>query len=151
MLDHVRTARATLTDTTDGFAAGIRSDVVTAPDPQWPVPAQRVGRLVLVDELIGKAGLRAVTRIVAEHRDRFCRFGSDYVEAVLATQGREPLAVDSAEVDDDPVWGMTEILTGMCARPSKPTRARAQKPQQHHRPQLRKPRGNCRVIDEAGD
>jgi hypothetical protein len=141
----------TLTNTTDGFAAGIHSDVVTALDPQWPVPAQRVGRLILVDEPIGKAGLRAVTRIVAEHWDRFCRLGSDYVEAALAAQGRELVVVDSAEVDDDPVWGMTGILTGMCARPSKPTRARAQEPQRHHRPQLQKPRGNCRVIDEAGD
>lgn len=30
----------------------------------------------------------AVTRIVVEHRDRFCRFGSEYVEAALAAQGR---------------------------------------------------------------
>lgn len=36
----------------------------------------------------------AVTRIVVEHRDRFCRFGSEYVEAALAAQGRE-LVVDS--------------------------------------------------------
>ncbi len=64
----------------------------------------------------------AVTRIVVEHRDRFCRFGSDYVfgseyvEASLAAQGRELVVVDSAEVDDDLVRDMTEILTSMCAR-----------------------------------
>lgn len=57
----------------------------------------------------------AVTRIVVEHRDRFCRFGSEYVEAALAAQGRE-LVVDSAEVDADLVRDMTEILTSMCAR-----------------------------------
>lgn len=110
-----------------------------------PVPARRVGRLILVDEPIGEAGPRARTavyarvssadrkadldrqvagvtawatdqqisvdkvvtevgsalnghrrkfltllrdpsmyRIVVEHRDRFCRFGSEYVQAALA-------------------------------------------------------------------
>lgn len=58
----------------------------------------------------------AVTRIVVEHRDRFCRFGSEYVEAALAAQGRELVVVDSSEVDDDLVRDMTEILTSMCAR-----------------------------------
>ena len=43
-----------------------------------------------------------------EHRDRFCRFGSEYVEAALAAQGRALIVVDAAEVD--------EILTSMCAR-----------------------------------
>jgi predicted site-specific integrase-resolvase len=58
----------------------------------------------------------AVTRIVVEHRDRFCRFGSEYLEAALAAQGRELVVVDSVEVDDDLVRDMTEILTSMCAR-----------------------------------
>jgi len=57
-----------------------------------------------------------VSRIVVEHRGRFCRFGSEYVEAALAAQGRELVVVDSAEVDDDLVRDMTEILTSMCAR-----------------------------------
>jgi predicted site-specific integrase-resolvase len=57
-----------------------------------------------------------VNRIVVEHRDRFCRFGSEYVEAALAAQGRELVVVDLAEVDDDLVRDMTEILTSMCAR-----------------------------------
>jgi predicted site-specific integrase-resolvase len=59
---------------------------------------------------------RSVQRIVVEHRDRFCRFGSEYVEAALAAQGRELVVVDVAEVDDDLVRDMTEILTSMCAR-----------------------------------
>jgi predicted site-specific integrase-resolvase len=58
----------------------------------------------------------SVQRIVVEHRDRFCRFGSDYVQAALAAQGRELVVVDSAEVDDDLVRDMTEILISMCAR-----------------------------------
>jgi predicted site-specific integrase-resolvase len=58
----------------------------------------------------------SVTRIVVEQRDRFCRFGSEYVQAALAAQGRELMVVDNAEVDDDLVCDMTEILTSMCAR-----------------------------------
>lgn len=58
----------------------------------------------------------SVGRIVVEHRDRFCRFGFEYVEAALGAQGRELVVVDSAEVDDDLVRDMTEILTSMCAR-----------------------------------
>jgi predicted site-specific integrase-resolvase len=53
---------------------------------------------------------------VVEHRGRFCWFGSEYVEAALGAQGRELVVVDSAEVDDDLVRDMTEILTSMCAR-----------------------------------
>lgn len=142
-----------------------------------PVPARKIGRLILVDEPAGDAGLRGrtavyarvssadqkadldrqvarvtawatdeqisvdgvvtevgsvlnghrrkflallrdpvVSRIVVEHRDRFCRFGSEYVQAALAAQGRELVVVDTAEVDDDLVRDMTEILTSMCAR-----------------------------------
>ncbi|MCH9640583.1 MAG: IS607 family transposase [Actinomycetia bacterium] len=58
----------------------------------------------------------SVTRIVVEHRDRFCRFGSEYVQAALVAQGRELVVVDKAEVDDDLVGDGTEILTSMCAR-----------------------------------
>lgn len=58
----------------------------------------------------------SVGLIVVEHRDRFCRFGSECVEAALAAQGRELVVVDSAEVDDDLVRDMTEILTSMCGR-----------------------------------
>jgi predicted site-specific integrase-resolvase len=57
----------------------------------------------------------SVTRIVVEHRDRFCGFGSEYVRPALAAQGRELVLVDTAEVDDDLVRD-TEILTSMCAR-----------------------------------
>lgn len=59
---------------------------------------------------------RSVTRIVVEHRGRFCRFGSEYVQGALSAQGRELVVVDAAEVDDDLVRDMTEILTSMWAR-----------------------------------
>jgi predicted site-specific integrase-resolvase len=58
----------------------------------------------------------AVGRIVVERRDRFCRFGSEYVEAALAVQGRELVVVDTGEVDDDLVRDMTEILISMWSR-----------------------------------
>ena len=57
-----------------------------------------------------------VSTVVVEHRDRFARFGAEYVEAALAAQGRRLLVVDPAEVDDDLVRDVTEILTSLCAR-----------------------------------
>jgi len=58
----------------------------------------------------------SVTTIVVEHRDRFARFGAEYVEAALAASGRRLLVADPAEVDDDLVRDVTEILTSLCAR-----------------------------------
>ena len=58
----------------------------------------------------------SVQRIVVEHRDRFCRFGSEYVKAALTAHGRKLVVVDSAEVDDDLVRDMAEILTSICER-----------------------------------
>jgi predicted site-specific integrase-resolvase len=57
-----------------------------------------------------------VSTIVVEHRDRFARFGAEYVEAALAASGRHLMVVDPAEVDDDLVRDVTEILTSLCAR-----------------------------------
>jgi predicted site-specific integrase-resolvase len=58
----------------------------------------------------------AVTTIVVEHRDRFARFGSEYIEAALSAQGRRLMVMDPAELDDDLVRDVTEILTSLCAR-----------------------------------
>ncbi|MEU8272045.1 IS607 family transposase [Sphaerisporangium sp. NPDC049002] len=57
-----------------------------------------------------------VATIVVEHRDRFARFGAEYVEAALSAQGRRLLVADPAEVDDDLVRDVTEILTSLCVR-----------------------------------
>ena len=59
---------------------------------------------------------QSVTVIAVEHRDRFARFGAEYVEAALAAQGRRLLVADPSEVDDDLVRDVTEILTSLCAR-----------------------------------
>ena len=55
-------------------------------------------------------GVAWVTRIVVEHRDRFCRLGSEYVRTALLAHGRELVVVDSAEVGDDLLRDMTEII-----------------------------------------
>jgi predicted site-specific integrase-resolvase len=57
-----------------------------------------------------------VSTLLVEHRDRFARFGAEYVEAAMAAQGRRLMVADSAEVDDDLVRDVTEILTSLCAR-----------------------------------
>ncbi|HEU5331608.1 MAG TPA: IS607 family transposase [Actinocrinis sp.] len=58
----------------------------------------------------------SVTVIAVEHRDRFARFGAEYVEAALAAQGRRLIVADPSGVDDDLVRDVTEILTSLCAR-----------------------------------
>jgi predicted site-specific integrase-resolvase len=58
----------------------------------------------------------SVSVIAVEHRDRFARFGAEYVEAALAAQGRRLLVADPSEVDGDLVRDVTEILTSLCAR-----------------------------------
>ena len=57
-----------------------------------------------------------VTTIVVEHRDRFARFGAEYVAAALDAEHRRMVVVDDAEVDDDLVRDMTELMTSLCAR-----------------------------------
>lgn len=58
----------------------------------------------------------AVTAVVVEHRDRLMRFGFEYIEAALAAQGRTVVVIDPAEVRDDLVGDVTEVLTSLCAR-----------------------------------
>ncbi|MBB3101628.1 putative site-specific integrase-resolvase [Actinoplanes campanulatus] len=67
-------------------------------------------------KLLGLLRDPAVSTIVVEHRDRFARFGAEYVEAALTAQGRRLLVVDPAEADDDLVRDVTEILTSLCTR-----------------------------------
>jgi predicted site-specific integrase-resolvase len=67
-------------------------------------------------KFLGLLGDPAVSTIVVEHRTRFARFAVEYVEAALSAEGRKLIVVDDAEVDDDLVRDMTEILTWFCAR-----------------------------------
>jgi putative resolvase len=58
----------------------------------------------------------AISTLVVEHRDRLMRFGFEYVESALAAQGRTVIVVDSAEIQDDLVRDVTEVLTSLCVR-----------------------------------
>lgn len=57
-----------------------------------------------------------IALILVEHRDRLMRFGSEYVEAALAAYGRKLMVADPAELKDDLVQDMIEVLTSFCAR-----------------------------------
>ena len=54
--------------------------------------------------------------ILVEHRDRLARFGSEYIEAAMAASGRRLVVVDPAEMKEDLVQDMIDVLTGFCAR-----------------------------------
>jgi putative resolvase len=54
--------------------------------------------------------------IVVEHRDRLARFGLEHLSAALEATGRRIVVIDDAEVGDDLVRDMTEVLTSFCAR-----------------------------------
>ena len=69
-------------------------------------------------KVLGLVSVPQVTTILVEHRDRFARFGSEYVAASFKASGRRFAVVDDAEVDDDLVRDMTEVLTSFCARPA---------------------------------
>ena len=62
-----------------------------------------------------------VHTVVVEHRERLARFGVGMVEAMLQARGGALIVIDDAEmpdaeVPDDLVRDMTEILTCFCAR-----------------------------------
>lgn len=57
-----------------------------------------------------------VESIVVEHRERFMRFGDQYVEAALAAQGRQLIVLNEKEINNDLVQDMIEVLTSFCAR-----------------------------------
>jgi len=59
---------------------------------------------------------KGVSAIVVEHRDRLMRFGFEYVETGLAAHGRKICVAEEAEVKDDLVRDMIEVLTSFCAR-----------------------------------
>ena len=52
--------------------------------------------------------------IVVEHRERLVRFGFEYIESAIAP--RRVVVLDSAEMDDDLVRDVTDVLTSLCAR-----------------------------------
>lgn len=67
-------------------------------------------------KIIGLLSDPAVGTIVVEHRDRLARFGCEYIEAALAACGRKLVVVDEAEMQDDLIQDMVDVLTSFCAR-----------------------------------
>lgn len=57
-----------------------------------------------------------VGTIVVEHRDRLARFGVEYLEALLAAQGRMLLVANEGEEKLDLVQDFIDVVTSMCAR-----------------------------------
>ncbi len=57
-----------------------------------------------------------VTCIVVEHRDRLARFGVEHLTCALQATGRRIVVLEDAELADDLVRDMTQILTSFCAR-----------------------------------
>lgn len=58
----------------------------------------------------------SVTRIVVEHRDRLARFGVEYIEAALQSQGRALVVAEAGEQKLDLVQDFIDVVTSMCAR-----------------------------------
>jgi len=54
--------------------------------------------------------------IIVEHNDRLMRFGFEYLESALSSQKRRIVVVDQAELKDELVQDMIEVLTSFCAR-----------------------------------
>jgi predicted site-specific integrase-resolvase len=57
-----------------------------------------------------------VGAILVEHRDRLARFGVEYVEAALASQGRSIIVADDTEEMADIWQDFIDLVTSMCAR-----------------------------------
>ena len=70
--------------------------------------------------------------VLAEHRERLARFGSEMVDMLLRARGGGVIVLEEREVDDDLVRDITEALTGFCVRlygrrSEKPRAGRAMK------------------------
>ena len=66
-----------------------------------------------IDEGSGEP-IRFDTR--GRHRDRLARFGSEYVESSLKASNRKVIIVTEAEMKDDLVQDMIDVLASFCAR-----------------------------------
>lgn len=54
--------------------------------------------------------------ILVEHRDRLARFGVEYIEAALLSQGRSIIVADETEEMADIWQDFIDVVTSMCAR-----------------------------------
>jgi putative resolvase len=67
----------------------------------------------------------SLTRIVVEHKDRLNRFGVNYIERLLAMQGRKIEVIHVAENGkEDLIQDFVSIVTSFCARLFGPRRSK---------------------------
>jgi len=67
-------------------------------------------------KLLGLLKNKEIDVIIVEHRDRLSRFGVEYIETLLEASGRKLQIIDPAEIDNDLVRDMINLLTSFCAR-----------------------------------
>ncbi|RYQ22275.1 integrase [Bifidobacterium pseudolongum subsp. globosum] len=97
-------------DRLKAFALGMgveAPEVVTETGSGMDEHRRKLNRL-LADPTVGT--------VIVEHRDRLARMNFELVENALKAQGRRVIVVDDAELDDDLVRDMTEVLTSLCVR-----------------------------------
>ena len=58
----------------------------------------------------------SVKIIAVEHKDRLRRFGYEYIESALQSQGRHLIVIDKSGIKNDLVEDMISVLTSFCAR-----------------------------------
>jgi len=59
----------------------------------------------------------SITRIIVEHKDRFCRFGLEPIRRLLESQGRELYIVNESSDDkEDLIEDFISIITSFCSR-----------------------------------
>ncbi|MBU4357773.1 MAG: IS607 family transposase [Actinobacteria bacterium] len=58
----------------------------------------------------------SVGEILVEHRDRLARFGFEYIDAALMSQGRSIMVADETEEMDDIWQDFIDVVTSTCAR-----------------------------------
>jgi len=58
-----------------------------------------------------------VKRIVVENKDRLTRFGFNYIDTLLKTQGREVVVMNrDSKPDDDLMKDLVSVITSFCCR-----------------------------------
>ena len=79
---------------------------------KMPVPFERTptGTILVQDPT------QTCDELNIEHRDRLTRFGSEYLEENMRASERKLLIAETAEVADDLVQDMIEVLTSFRAR-----------------------------------
>lgn len=60
---------------------------------------------------------KSITKIVVENKDRLTRFGFNYIETLLTSEGREIVVINKNEAKDaDLIQDFVSIITSMAAR-----------------------------------